>query len=210
MKQLLKNAKIVSMLIFVISFLGCEKVENKYPTVTSAFTYTVNEDTGTVTFINISEDARTYAWNFGDGTSSTEINPIKTYTASGTYTVTLTASIGAGASGTSEDQIIILIETPEEPCTEETEQSLDASDFNLTFQTDPGDSIGSFDAVLTTIANPDFNNTVNPSCQVGQIDRSGDALFANNQIEFDAKFDFNANAGFKLKVWSPVRVPMCC
>ncbi len=89
-------------------------------------------------------------------------------------------------------------------CTAETGQSLDATDFDLTFQTDPGASVGSFDAVLTTIANPDFDNAVNPSCQVGQIDRSGSALFANNQIEFDAKFDFNANAGFKLKVWSPV------
>ena len=51
--------------------------------------------------------------------------------------------------------------------------------------------------------NPDFDNSVNTSCKVGQIDRSGAALFANNQIDFDAKFDFNTNAGFKLKVWSP-------
>jgi len=204
MKQLLKNAKRASMLIFVISFLGCTDVENIFPNITSGFTYTINEDTGTVTFINISEEARTYAWNFGDGTSSTEINPIKTYAASGTYTVALIASNGAGASNTVEDEITILIVTPEEPCTEETEQSLAATDFNLTFQTDPDDSVGSFDAVLTTISNPDFDNAVNPSCQVGQIDRIGDALFANNQIGFDAKFDFNANAGFKLKVWSPV------
>jgi len=88
-------------------------------------------------------------------------------------------------------------------CTEETSQSLDTSDFNLTFQTDPGAAIGSFGGDYTYIANPDVDNEVNQSCQVGQIDRNGEQ-FANTQIEFDSKFDFNANAGFKMKVWSPV------
>ncbi len=204
MKQLFKNAKYIFIFVLALSYVGCEDVENLFPTVTSAFTYTVNEETGTVTFINISEDARTYLWDFGDGATSTEINPIKSYSESGTYTVTLKALNEAGASDTSEDQITILIVIPVEPCTEDTAQSLDAVDFNLTFETDPSASIASFDAGLSTIANPDFSNTVNPSCQVGQIERIGSALFANNQIEFDAKFDFNANAGFKLKVWSPV------
>ena len=90
-----------------------------------------------------------------------------------------------------------------DPCTPETTQSLDAADFNLTFQTDPTASIASFDAGLSFVDNPDFDNAVNTSCKVGQIDRSGAALFANNQIDFDAKFDFNANGGFKMKVWSP-------
>ena len=90
-----------------------------------------------------------------------------------------------------------------DPCIPETSQSLDASDFNLTFQSDPTANISSFDAGLSWVDNPDFDNDVNKSCKVGQIDRSGAALFANNQIDFDSKFDFNANSGFKLKVWSP-------
>ncbi|MEW7290269.1 carbohydrate binding domain-containing protein [Aquimarina sp. 2304DJ70-9] len=90
-----------------------------------------------------------------------------------------------------------------DPCTPESSQSLDATDFDLTFQTDPTASISSFDAGLSWVDNPDFDNNVNKSCKVGQIDRSGAALFANNQIDFTTKFDFNANAGFKLKVWSP-------
>ncbi len=101
------------------------------------------------------------------------------------------------------DDIEQVTGTVADPCTPETSQSLDASDFDLTFQTDPTASIASFDAGLTWVDNPDFDNDVNKSCKVGQIDRSGAALFANNQIDFDAKFDFNANAGFKLKVWSP-------
>lgn len=37
-----------------------------------------------------------WAWNFGDGTSSTEQHPVHTYSSAGTYTVTLTASAQNG------------------------------------------------------------------------------------------------------------------
>lgn len=43
-----------------------------------------------VNFINASAPAATGAfWDFGDGTTSTQLNPVKTFTAPGTYTVTL-------------------------------------------------------------------------------------------------------------------------
>ena len=377
MKQLLKQALKISFLILAVSFLGCDEDEIILPKVKSGFTYTLNKDTGTVTFINITTDGRTYIWNFGDGETSTEINPIKTF-APGTYTIMLEASNVAGASDSYEFEIIIpsigivplpnslmlpitfddstvdyagsidgafsVVDNPalggannvaskvgaienagaqfeaivfnlgtpvdfsanktitmklwsesvlpillkfeggvngerenevvvnhggtgweelsfdfandattsyidnNDPggqpfipsgqyatmvlfvdgpgttagtfyiddieqvastggggtCTAETTESLSAADFNLTFMSDPGSSIGSFGALLTSVANPDADNTVNTSCQVGKIDRNGGELFANNQIDLDAKLDFSANAGFKMKVWSPV------
>ncbi|MGB5263380.1 MAG: carbohydrate binding domain-containing protein [Lutimonas sp.] len=351
MKQFLKQAIKYLFLILAVAVLGCDDDdETNFPQVEAGFTYTLNENSGTVTFINISSEARTYLWTFGDGGTSTEINPIKTF-ANGTYKVNLKATSVSGASATFEDTIIISIpnpitlpvtfdepnvnysvasfngasfdivdnpdvsgsndkaskvgaitnsgaafeginfdlgtqldlttdktiqmnfwsdspvdvllkleqgtgpdievttghggtgwelisfdfnssnkyvrmtifvdgpgtkagtfyiddiaqiETPPKPCEEETTQSFDAADFNLTFQTDPGDKISSFDAALTTVQNPDTDNLVNNSCQVGQIDRNGGALFANNQIDFNEKFDFNNNSGFKMKVWSPV------
>jgi len=47
----------------------------------------------TVNFTNASTNAASYVWNFGDGTTSTSVNPVHTYTAtnSGPYTVTLQA-----------------------------------------------------------------------------------------------------------------------
>lgn len=42
-------------------------------------------------FQNSSQHAETYTWNFGDGTQSSQMNPVHTYTNSGQYTVTLTA-----------------------------------------------------------------------------------------------------------------------
>lgn len=88
-------------------------------------------------------------------------------------------------------------------CVAETMQSLSAADFNLTFMSDPTASIDSFDAGFSWIDNPDVDEVLNNSCKVGQINRIGSAAFANNQIVVDAKFDFSANAGFKMKVWSP-------
>ena len=42
-----------------------------------------------VTFTNTSQYAATCLWNFGDGETSTEMNPVHTYMTPGTYTVTL-------------------------------------------------------------------------------------------------------------------------
>ena len=45
-----------------------------------------------ITFTNASSEADSYEWDFGDSTTSTLENPTKTYTAIGTFDVTLTAT----------------------------------------------------------------------------------------------------------------------
>ncbi len=47
-----------------------------------------------VAFVNKSLHAETYEWDFGDGTSSIEANPVHTYKRSGRYSVRLTARRG--------------------------------------------------------------------------------------------------------------------
>ena len=54
----------------------------------AAFTEEIQE--ATVVFTNASEGFENVEWDFGDGTSSLELNPIHTYEASGSYVVTLT------------------------------------------------------------------------------------------------------------------------
>lgn len=51
-----------------------------------------------VVFTNYSQDASSYAWNFGDGETSVEENPTHIFAAEGTYTVTLTATNSAGVT----------------------------------------------------------------------------------------------------------------
>ncbi|MDD3915450.1 MAG: PKD domain-containing protein, partial [Bacteroidales bacterium] len=50
----------------------------------------------------------TWAWDFGDGATSTEQNPVHTYTEPGTYTVTLTATNAIGTNSTTEADCITL------------------------------------------------------------------------------------------------------
>ena len=51
----------------------------------------------TVAFTNSSSGATNYAWDFGDGKTSSATNAANTYTNVGSYTVKLTA-IGAGGT----------------------------------------------------------------------------------------------------------------
>ena len=54
----------------------------------------------TVTFSNGTTGATSTLWNFGDGTTSTNVNPTHIYTATGAYTVTLVSGNSSGCSDT--------------------------------------------------------------------------------------------------------------
>jgi PKD repeat protein len=56
----------------------------------------------TVTTTNTSAGATSYLWDFGDGATSTEANPVHTYAVGGPYTVKLTATNVTGSSSTSQ------------------------------------------------------------------------------------------------------------
>ncbi|MVN20535.1 gliding motility-associated C-terminal domain-containing protein [Mucilaginibacter arboris] len=54
----------------------------------------------TVSFKNLSTNADSYLWDFGDGTTSTAVNPQHTYTTKGNFTVKLTATNKGACSNT--------------------------------------------------------------------------------------------------------------
>ena len=54
----------------------------------------------------------TYNWNFGDGTTGTGASPSHTYSAAGTYTVSVTATDEYGKSGTASGAIVISSASP--------------------------------------------------------------------------------------------------
>lgn len=100
-------------LVTLILMAGCQKdpynFDDLSPTVKSFFTTsetTFDMDTE-IKFTNASENADSFFWDFGDGSKSTEKDPVKIYTTAGTFTVTLKA-IGKGGTGTYSTDLTII------------------------------------------------------------------------------------------------------
>lgn len=99
-RKLLSKLSLLSIVaLFAVS---CSKDEVDPPVV--EFSYTISDLS--VTFATTALRATSFSWDFGDGTTSTEENPVHVYTASGTYTVILTAT-NDGGSTTSKEEIKI-------------------------------------------------------------------------------------------------------
>ncbi|MCC4920590.1 T9SS type B sorting domain-containing protein [Flavobacterium chungbukense] len=65
--------------------------------------------------LNSSQTIASAAWDFGDGTASTDLNPFHTYLKSGTYNVSVTATGSAGSSTESREVVISIIPTAAKP-----------------------------------------------------------------------------------------------
>ncbi|MFO7671522.1 MAG: PKD domain-containing protein [Bacteroidales bacterium] len=80
----------MAILVTLIGFTSCEKDPPS-----AGFTYVA--EGFTVTFTSVVTNTDSYTWDFGDGGTSTEANPVYAYTEAGEYEVTLTAT---GPGGT--------------------------------------------------------------------------------------------------------------
>ena len=182
MKNLFRKAKILSMVILVLTFLGCEEDDegSKLPAVTAGFTFDLVPNTGSVSFINISENANNFEWDFGNGTTSTEINPTVTFV-TGTYTVSLTASNVAGASDAFEDTVTITIPEPPGPVA----FPIDFDGTNVDYDAIVGDNIG-----FSVVTNPETGN--DNTTNVGQM-VAGGGQFQNVQFPLGTAVDFSGD-----------------
>ncbi|MEW6220865.1 MAG: PKD domain-containing protein [Thermodesulfobacteriota bacterium] len=105
-----------------------------------------------VAFVNSSEDADRWLWDFGDGANSSEAAPRHTFQAPGRYTVTLTAT-GPGGSDTARqpDAVVVLpappqaafVASPEAGVAPLTVAFTDTSQGASAWQWDFGDGTGS-------------------------------------------------------------------
>ncbi len=194
MKQLIRNFKLMSIMILAISLTGCEDDDTLLPNVIAGFTYTLNIDTGTVTFINISENATNYEWDLGDGSSSTLINPVKVYT-NGTYTITMNAKNVAGASDTFQDEITILIpEIATLPIT------FDGENTSYGAETFEG-------ASFEIVDNPDLSGSNTSASKVGAITNIG-AQFEGFYLDLGSPIDLSINKSIKANFWSDTPIDL--
>ncbi|MEO1413528.1 MAG: PKD domain-containing protein, partial [Bacteroidota bacterium] len=77
---------------------------------TASFSSVVSDNQ--VSFTNLSSGGDSYLWEFGDGNSSTEVNPTHVYTMSGTYPVTLTVTNECGSIEFTQEIIIEIVSIP--------------------------------------------------------------------------------------------------
>ncbi|MEL6988688.1 MAG: PKD domain-containing protein, partial [Bacteroidota bacterium] len=193
MKQLIIKNKFFLLLFLAITIFSCEKeIDAELPVLVASFTHNINEETGAVSFINLSENADSYSWDFGDGTSSTEINPIRSFP-SGTYTIVLTARNAAGASDTFEDVIVIDIPLPINlPLT------FDDPNVNYEFTTFNGVS-------FEIVDNPDLSGTNPDASKVGAITNGG-AAFEGLFFDVGMQVDLTTLKSVKANFWSDAPV----
>ena len=88
---------IIVIMIPAVLMTGCKKYElgNPLPSTLTDFIYVIGNSgyaPAEVTFTNKSLNATGYLWNFGNGQTSTDANPVVFYETPGIYTVTLTST----------------------------------------------------------------------------------------------------------------------
>ena len=90
---------------------GCTNTASSTLTVNPAPTanFSSVSNQGDVNFTDLSTGASNWVWYFGDGNTSTAQNPLHTYTASGTYTVTLTVTNAFGCTDVFTTTVTVLI-----------------------------------------------------------------------------------------------------
>jgi len=119
-KHISTSVLMVSVFVMSIFWSSCEfelPDADSIPDATppsAAFGETVGDDYLIYNFANFSVSATDYMWNFGDGTTSTDLDPTHVYAEAATdedgtpYTVTLTASDKLGVTSSVSKEIMVL------------------------------------------------------------------------------------------------------
>lgn len=193
MKMLLNLSRVIMVFLVAIFVQACIEETDEVPKVVAGFTFTVTES-GTVTFLNTSERATKYSWAFGDGETSTEINPIKSYTA-GIYIVSLTASNAAGASDIFKDTLNIIIK-------DKVSLPITFDDTNVDYK------VTTFNgASFAIVDNPSESGTNNKATKVGAITNSGvayEGIFIDVETQIDLATEKTIAMNFRAS--APVNV----
>jgi len=100
--------RITLYILICCGLIACKKDTAPAPDVI----YTVSLTDYTATFTNQTKDAKSYEWDFGDGTSSTEESPVHTYPGKGKFVPTLHITTNGGVKAEGSTVIHIAKSSP--------------------------------------------------------------------------------------------------
>ena len=115
MRNLKKYGFMVAMAFAAVACVDQDPEIQDFPASDVDFTYNVSGEeylvdyyvVSTIQFTNISEKTGTVTWDFGDGNTSNEPNPVYKYSKAGLYNVTLTIDANDGKSYSKTYPILI-------------------------------------------------------------------------------------------------------
>ncbi|SDS23815.1 hypothetical protein SAMN04515667_1721 [Formosa sp. Hel1_31_208] len=198
MRFLKVRASILFIAILSFALISCEENDDTSVTINLDARFVSNVNSRTISFINISNDAERYEWDFDNGTTSTLINPIETFD-NGTYTVTLTAFDSNENSDIFQQTFVIDVPI----CEDETDENINPAngDINWTFLTET--TIDAFGDTAGFIVDNPVVDAVNSSCKVQRYEKTtGCQTFAGLGVGLTSPIDFSTttNKTFKMKV----------
>ena len=99
---------LMASVIISLALASCDDDESGPQMPIAIFEYEVSDDnSGTVTFENISVEAESYEWDFGDGSgTSTDEHPVYRFSTSGVFHVRLVAKNANGTDDTKRDIMV--------------------------------------------------------------------------------------------------------
>jgi PKD repeat protein len=104
----LRQATFVLSALALLFSISCEEKDEEVKDPIASFQFEISTTNFLeVQFENFSQNADTYAWDFGDGGTSTDENPLYAYDEAGTYEVVLTATNTAGVSVSRSEDVVI-------------------------------------------------------------------------------------------------------
>lgn len=163
-----------------------------------------------VHFVNTTANGSAYTWIFGDGTTSTEANPVHAYTQAGTYTVKL---ISVGCDGTAKDSVtktsFVTINPPASPvaagttgCRPFTTTLQATGTGTLTWTDDKGVVVGTGTSFTTPPLTTTTNYFVSSSTQTAAVNgapATNTTLGTGANLNASHYLIFDATTGFTIK-----------
>ncbi|MCB1045055.1 MAG: pre-peptidase C-terminal domain-containing protein [Acidobacteria bacterium] len=126
----------------------------------ASFTSSVNGLTVNLTDTSTDDGSiSSWSWNFGDGTTSSQRNPSKTYSSGGTYTITLTVTDNGGLTDSASSNVTVT--APNIPPTASFTQSI--NNLSVNFTSTSTDQDGTITSHSWNFGDGSTSSSTNPS-----------------------------------------------